>query len=120
MMNKIVSYNDLTNKEKLKVYKYMKSQRKFNETLENMDEIYKEKIYDYGRGVLYYFLNDEVVANLCIVLEVANKLDTAYIHNLNIILKSLIDKSKSIAKEYGAKGTIIGIKDKSLLKEVKK
>lgn len=121
----IKSYRDLDEQEIKKVYEFMRLETNFVNSIDQMNEMFNEKIYDYGKGVLFYFIETEVVASLCIVLEVAKKLKTAYIHkvsinkeirNIDTILEELIKHASSIAKSYGAEDIRIGISDGEIIK----
>lgn len=120
----IKSYSDLNEQEIKKVYEFMKLETNLVNSIDQMNEIFNEKIHDYGKGVLFYFIETEVVASLCIVLEVAKQLKTAYIHkvsinkeirNIDIILEQLIKYASSIAKSYGAEDIRIGISDGEII-----
>ncbi|MGL5347669.1 MAG: GNAT family N-acetyltransferase [Peptostreptococcaceae bacterium] len=128
-MYNIKTYIELNREEKLKAYEYIKSEENFNDSFEQIEQMYNTKIHDYGKGVLFYFRENKIVASLCIVLEVAKVLNTAYIHkvslkketsNSHIILQDLINRAIDISKEYGAKDIRIGISDDFIIKQAQK
>ncbi|MGL4911964.1 MAG: GNAT family N-acetyltransferase [Romboutsia sp.] len=117
-MENIKVYNDLSNEQKGKVYEFMRLETNLTESFEQMDNMFSHKLYDYGKGVIFYFIETEVVSSLSIVLEVASKLHTAYIHkiivnkeipNIDKILELLIQQAVLISKEYGANDIRIGV-----------
>ncbi|MCR8745576.1 GNAT family N-acetyltransferase [Romboutsia lituseburensis] len=121
----IKSYSNLNEQEIKKVYEFMKLETNLINSIDQMNGMFNENIYDYGKGVLFYFIETEVVASLFIVLEVAKKLKTAYIHkvsinkeirNIETILEQLIKYASSVAKNYEAEDIRIGISDGETIK----
>lgn len=100
----------------------MKLETDYINSFEQINKLYDAKIYDYGNGALFYFIYDKVVANICLVLEVAEVLKTAYIHkivinkeveNINKILEELIQKAIIIAKDYKVSKIKLGLDEKT-------
>lgn len=131
MISKIKDFISLSSCEKSWVYKFVNRNKNINELedLKKLDDLYNLQVYDYGRGVLFYIMDDRVVASISIVLEVAKELKAAYIHQVNVledienkceILVELINRSKEIAIEYGATNIRLGLKDDFLLGELEK
>lgn len=121
-MGKIKLYKSLNEEEKKSVYEFMKLETDYINPFEQINKLYDAKIYDYGNGALFYFIDDKVVANLCLVLEVAEVLKTAYIHkivinkkteNINKILEELIQKAIIIAKDYKVNKIKLGLDEKT-------
>lgn len=121
-MGKIKLYKSLNEEEKKSVYEFMKLETDYINSFEQINKLYDAKIYDYGNGALFYFIDDKVVANLCLVLEVAEVLKIAYIHkivinkeveNINKILEELIQKAIIIAKDYKASKIKLGLDEKT-------
>lgn len=121
-MGKIKLYKSLNEEEKKSVYEFMKLETDYINSFEQINKLYDVKIYDYGNGALFYFIDDKVVANLCLVLEVAEVLKTAYIHkivinkkteNINKILEELIQKAIIIAKDYKVNKIKLGLDEKT-------
>ena len=83
-MENIKVYSDLSEQQKQRVYAFIRLETNLVSSYEQMEEMFNGKIHDYGNGVIFYFIEDEVVASLCIVLEVAKKLHKSYIHKVGI------------------------------------
>ena len=81
-MGYIKSYTNLSNIEKNEVYKFIKVKENSVNLLEELDDKFNIKIYEYGEGALFYFEENKVVASICVVLEVAKILKSAYIHQI--------------------------------------
>ncbi|MGL5329202.1 MAG: GNAT family N-acetyltransferase [Peptostreptococcaceae bacterium] len=125
-MDYIKSYKDLNDSEKEKVHEFIKSKENSIDSSERLDEILNVKIYDYGKGALFYFEDEKVVANICVVLEVAKKLGSTYIHNLKYDkgienklnkIEKLIEESKNISKSKGATNIRLGINSQEISDE---
>ncbi|MBC5997696.1 GNAT family N-acetyltransferase [Romboutsia ilealis] len=117
-MGHIKLYKNLNEYEKKSVYEFMKLETDYINSFDEINKLYDSKIYDYGNGALFYFIDNKVVANLCLVLEVAKVLKSAYIHkivlnkeivNINEILEELIQKSILIAKGYKVSNLKLGL-----------
>lgn len=116
-MGKIIKYKDLTIDEIKTVNEFLETENKF-ETMEEMENHFNSEIYDCGNGVLFYFRENEVIASICIVLELAKDLGNSFICNASInkesndldkVIKSLVNESISISKRYGASDIRLGI-----------
>lgn len=124
----VKSYLELSEEEIIKVHNFVNRKENINSTKEEIDKNFNKKIYNYGEGVLFYFKNKSIVGSICIVLKEIKLLGTAYIHNIeileseleeNLILKSLINKSREKAFSYGAKEVFIGVRDDRILEGLK-
>lgn len=113
----IKNYLELSKEEKGLVCKFINKK-------EDLDKMFKLKIYNYGEGVLFYFKDNIVFGKVCVVLKEARGIGTAYIHNIDIlesslekdyILNELINKGREIAVNNGAKEILIGVRKESLL-----
>ncbi|WP_286906209.1 hypothetical protein [Clostridium sp. UBA1652] len=98
-------------------------------TWDKFNTMFGSKVYDYGRGVLFYFNNGKVVGKINIVLEVVEKLKTVYIHFLDLldvsednikIAKKLIEKAVLIANKYNAESILLGERNVIQLKLLEK
>ena len=127
-MGKIKLYKSLNDEEKQRIYTFMSLEVDYINSIEQINEVYDSNIYDYGNGALFYFTEDKVVASLCVVLEVAESLKTAYIHKIVIdkeienaseVLDALIQKGILIAKDYNVSNIKLGL-DKKALKYLEK
>lgn len=96
---------------------------------DKFNSVFGSKVYDYGRGALFYFNNGKVVGKINIVLEVVEKLKTVYIHFLvlldvsedNIkIAEKLIEKAVLIANKYNAESILLGERNVIQLKLLEK
>lgn len=119
----IKAYKNLNYEEKEKVYEFIKIEDKSIKSLDEIESRFNCKIYDYGNGVLFYFKDSEIIGSICIVLEVAKEIETAYIHKLNIdknidnrldIIQEMINEGVKIGKLYGAKDIRLGINEKDI------
>ena len=128
-MENIKVYSDLNKEQKQRVYAFIRLETNLASSYEQMEEIFNGKIHDYGKGVIFYFIEDEVVASLCIVLEVVEKLHKSYIHkvginkempNIHKILGKLIQEAILISKTYGAEDIRMGLSDENIIQEAEK
>ncbi|WP_238881249.1 N-acetyltransferase [Clostridium sp. YIM B02551] len=125
----IKSYIKLDKVEKSLVYDFVNRNIEEKKTLNEVDEMFNNKVYDYGNGALFYFSNGKVLGRINIVLEVAEQLGTTYIHFLDIedssnekemIIKNLIKEAIAIANLYNAKEIYLGERNEDRLKLLEK
>lgn len=125
-MGYIKSYTNLSNTEKKEVYKFIQIKDNSVDSLEELDDKFNTKIYEYGEGVLFYFEGYKVVASICVVLEVAKILKSAYIHQIKCIegikdkveiIRKLVEESVSISKLKGATDIRLGINKQEISDE---
>lgn len=121
----IKNYLQLNDDEKVKVCNFINRKAKDNRSLEDIEKDIKTEIYDYGNGVLFYIKDNEVLGKASIVLEVAEIMNTVYIHfidvletadNKEIVLKKLIKQGQVLATEYNVTKVLLGIRDEDILK----
>ncbi|MDD7793186.1 GNAT family N-acetyltransferase [Clostridium sp. 'White wine YQ'] len=121
----IKSYIKLDDREKSLVNTFINRNIEEKKTSKEVDEMFNNKVYDYGNGTLFYFESGKVLGKVNIVLEVANQLGTTYIHFLDIddtsnnkemIIKSLIEEAVIIANKYKAKEIYLGERSEERLK----
>lgn len=112
----IKQYKYLVESEKAALKKYL------NKSIEELDEIYLSRVYNFGEGVLIYFHGDEIIGILNVVLEVAYGLKTVYFHKINIkessifkeeAIRKLIKEGRKIADKYGTEKFLIAARDES-------
>lgn len=122
-------YIEMTNNEKFLALGFINSNNKEVNSIDKLDKMFNGKIYDRGRGVVFYFNNKEIVGKVSVVLECINPLKTSFIHGIELkgevknnidILKKLINEGKKIAREYGAESIKLGIRDDDILKTLEK
>lgn len=120
----IKNYLNLNIDEKNLACEFISRKHNDKKSIEEIDQMFNCKIYDYGVGALFYFQGDKLIGKGCVVLEVAGVLNTAFIHfidileeadNRDIVLKELIDESSLVATKYGAKKIKLGIRDGEIL-----
>lgn len=125
-MGYIKSYANLSNTEKTQVYKFIQIKDNSVDSLEELDDKFNIKIYEYGEGVLFYFEGHKVVASICVVLEVVKILKCAYIHQIKCIegikdkveiIRKLVEESVSISKLKGATDIRLGINKQEISDE---
>lgn len=125
-MGYIKSYTNLSNTEKKEVYKFIQIKDNSVDSLEELDDKFNTKIYEYGEGVLFYFEGYKVVASICVVLEVAKILKSAYIHQIKCIegikdkveiIRKLVEESVSISRLKGATDIRLGINKQEISDE---
>jgi Acetyltransferases len=121
----IKSYIKLDEREKSLVCDFVNRNIKEKKSSKEVDEMFNNKVYDYGNGALFYFGNGKVLGKVNIVLEVAKQLGAAYIHFLDIdenlsekeiVIKSLIEEAVNIANKYKAKEIYLGERNEDRLK----
>lgn len=127
-MGDIKSYTDLNENEKNNLYKFMKEIDKDVNSESKLNEIFKSKIYDYGKGAIFFIKDEQFIAKACVVLEVAKELKSSYIHKIHIeeiienksfILEELIKEAIDLSKLYGADNIRLGL-SQELISEAKK
>lgn len=118
----IKQYRYLEESEKIALGKYL------NKTIEELNGLYLSRTYDFGKGVLVYFHNNEIIGTIAVVLEVAHSLKTVYFHQINIndssifkeeAIRELIKEGRKITEEYGAEKYLIAARDDSTEKLLK-
>ncbi|WP_297521966.1 GNAT family N-acetyltransferase [uncultured Clostridium sp.] len=107
----IKGYLDLDNTEKERVKRFIFRKITTRKSIEDLDNIFKKKINDYGRGSFIYFSNGKVIGTAQVVLESCKELKTTYIYKIDVCegylnkalaVKDLIATGIRISKEYGA------------------
>ncbi|MGL4109829.1 GNAT family N-acetyltransferase [Clostridium sp. LP20] len=121
----VKNYVSLDNKEKNLVYKFITRREEEKKTIMEIEKDIKIDTYNYGKGVLFYFEDGRVLGKVSVVLEVAEVMHVAYIHNIDIlegidnkekVLKELIERGSLISKEYSATKILLGIRNNDVLK----
>lgn len=125
----IKCYIELNEIEKNLVLDFVNRKIDKKKNIDDIDDMFISKIYDFGHGALFYFKLGQVVGKINIVLEVVRELGTAYIHFLDIledleyeemVIKALIDNAISVANEYSANIILLGERDSQRLKTLEK
>lgn len=128
-INYFKKYSEMNYKEKNLVLNFFLCKSNEINSIEKLDSMFKGKIYDRGNGVIFYLNDKEILGKIAVVLECIEPLKKAFIHGIEInnkyksnieVLKKLINESKAIATEYGAKDIKLGIRDKEILKTLEK
>ena len=125
----IKRYFDLSNVEKSLVSDFINKKEDNKKALDEIDNMFNNKMYEYGKGSLFYFLDGQVVGKINIILEVVKELGTIFIHHLDVlevldnqevIIKELIDNAITIAKDYKPNEILLGERNKNRLKVLEK
>lgn len=120
----IKSYINLTGMEKCLVKDFISIKKDSKKSIDEIEKMFNNKMYGYGKGSLFYFLNGRVVGKINIILEVVKELGNAFIcyleilddiDNREIIIKELIDKAIEIANNYKSNKILLSAKDKNML-----
>ncbi|WP_164488963.1 GNAT family N-acetyltransferase [Romboutsia sp. Marseille-P6047] len=116
-IHKIINYENPTQSQIQSIYKLLKNQNKINDKEELKDK-FQNKAYKNGKGALFYFIDNEAVASICVVLESAKTIGNSFIYDITInkeinnkyaILELLIKEGISLSKEHGANDIRLGI-----------
>ncbi|MGL4760740.1 MAG: GNAT family N-acetyltransferase [Sarcina sp.] len=108
----IKGYLELDDIEKERVKRFVFREATTRKTLEDLDNIFKKKINDYGKGSFIYFSNGKVIGTAQVVLESCKALRTTYIYRIDVCerylnkalaVKDLITSGIKISKEYEAR-----------------
>lgn len=125
----IKRYLELNDAEKNLVRDFINRKEDNTKSLDEIDNMFNNRMYGYGRGSVFYFLDDQVVGKINIILEVVKELGTIYIHcldvleslyNQEVIIKELIDGAIEIAKDYKPNEILLGERNKTRLKVLEK
>lgn len=127
----IKKYLDLSDAEKSLVRDFINKKEKNKKSIDKIERMFNNKMYGYGKGSLFYFLEGQVVGKINIVLEVVKELGNIFIHCLDVIgdlscavqeeiIKELINKAIKIAKEYDPNQILLGERNKDRLKILEK
>lgn len=124
----IKEYINLNEEEKKLAFDFV-TRNDNSMTWDKFNSIFGSKVYDYGRGVLFYFNDGKLVGKINIVLEVVEKLKAVYIHFLDLldvsedtikIAEKLIEKAVLIANKYNAESILLGERNVIQLKLLEK
>lgn len=121
----IKNYLELNETEMQKVYGFMNKNNDYKQSIEEMDKLFRDEVYDFGRGIIFSFNEVNIVGKVSIILKECSEKGIAYIINLDVIeddhinkkvvLSEIIDKAVSIAKNYGALNIYMGVRDKKII-----
>jgi GNAT superfamily N-acetyltransferase len=120
-------YLDLDDMEKSLVRDFISRKEENMKSLDEIDKMFNNKMYGYGKGSLFYFFNGKVVGKINIVLEVVKEIGSIFIHQLDtleeldgniqeIIIKELINNAITIAENYRPKEILLGERNKNRLR----
>ncbi|MDR3596363.1 GNAT family N-acetyltransferase [Clostridium sp.] len=123
----IKRYLNLNGIEKSLVRNFINRKEENKKSLDEIEKIFNNKMYGYGKGSLFYFFNGQAVGKINIVLEVVKELGNIFIHHLDIledlnihtqevIIKELIDNAITLAEDYKPKKILLGERNKNRLK----
>lgn len=121
----IKNYLELSLEEIELVYNFMEINREDKVSIRKMDRELRNEMFDFGRGTLFKFYNEKVIAKIAIVLKEAAELGKAYILSLEVdkdvvfkkmLVVEMINHTEEIAREYGAKEIYLGVWDEEIIK----
>lgn len=125
VIDMIKSYIKLNYGEKELVSQFINRREQEKKSLLEIEKNIKTEIYGYGEGALFYFDNGIVLGKIYVILEVAEVMETVYIHSVDIleslnsketILKELLKEGELLACKYNATKILLGIRDEEVLK----
>jgi ribosomal protein S18 acetylase RimI-like enzyme len=117
-------YLNLNGMEKSLVRNFINRKEENKKSLNEIEKMFNNKMYGYGKGSLFYFSGGKVVGKVNIVLEVVKELGTTFIHCLEVlddlenqeaIIKELIYNAIEIANDYKANQILLSAKNKKML-----
>ncbi|MEG0295630.1 MAG: GNAT family N-acetyltransferase [Clostridium sp.] len=118
----IKRYKQLNENERKLVNEFISRKSEKHKSLKELEDMFNNKIHDYGNGALFNFSGNKVNGKLNIVLEVADKLGTAFIYQIDLLdnnketLKSIVGEAIKVAESYGATDIRLGTKDDNVIK----
>ncbi len=131
MLKVIKKYLNLSDAEKKLVKNFINRKENSEKLIEEIEKMFNNKMYGYGKGALFYFIEGQVLGKINIVLEVVEELGNIFIHCLEIledldiaiqeeIIKELINKAIKVSEEYNPKEILLGERNKDRLKVLEK
>lgn len=125
MGNYAKNYLCLNNKEKNLVCNFINRNEENLKTLEVVEKECTTEVHGYGKGTLFMFNKNKVIARAYVVLEVVQVMKVIYIHYVDIleevknkeeILEILINQCKELSTEYKVEKILLGIRNEEILK----
>lgn len=122
---KYKKYIEMNESEKQAALNFIKSNNREITSINDLDEIFCGKIYGKGKGVLFCFYNEVVLAKVAVVLECIKPLGSSFIHGIEVIpklrdnyefLNGIIKEAKSFAINCGAETVKLGIRNEEILR----
>ena len=102
------------------------NRNKINKTsFHDIDKQLKSEEFDFGKGVIVNINEENIISTASVVLKECSEKGIAYVIKLDIneIVKDkksaiceIVEESKCIAKEYGAKQIFLGAKDETIIR----
>lgn len=83
----IKGYLELNNEEKHEVYKFVNRNEDTEKSLDEIENLFNNKVNGYGEGSLFCFIDNRVVGKVSLVLEVCKALGAIYIYSNEILEK---------------------------------
>lgn len=131
MLKVIKKYLNLSDAEKKIVKDFINRKENSKKSIEEIEKMFNNKMYGYGKGALFYFIEGQVLGKINVVLEVVEELGNIFIHCLEVledldtatkekIIKELIDKTIEVSEEYNPKEILLGERNKDRLKLLEK
>lgn len=128
MIKRYINLNDV---EKSLASDFINRKDNNKKSKDEIDRMFNNKMYGYGRGSLFYFLDGKVAGKINIVLEVVKELGNIFIHYLDVledleihtqevIIKKLINNAIIIANAYKSNKILLGERNKDRLKVLEK
>ena len=122
---KCKKYIEMNEDEKKLAVNFIKLNNKQGTSIKDLDDMFCGKIYDKGKGVLFYFYKEVVLAKIAVVLECIKPLGNSFIHGIEVIpelrdsyefLKDMIQEAKKLAIDCGAETVKLGVRNEEILR----
>lgn len=121
----IKRYLELNNAEKHEVYKFANRNGDTEKSLDEIEDLFNNKVNGYGEGSLFCFIDNKVVGKVSLVLEVCKELGAIYIYsheiledfeNKELVLINLTNAAIEVAKKNNPNSIYLGVGNKEHLK----
>lgn len=119
----IKNYLQLSYDEKIKANEFNNRKYEKKKSIDEFEKSINNKLYDFGKGALFYIKNNKVLGKILVILEPTKVLHTAYITGIDIekghregivIFKDLLNKSIELANKYTAVKVVLLSKDRDI------
>jgi ribosomal protein S18 acetylase RimI-like enzyme len=121
----IKEFRELNEDEIREVQLYLNCLDKNDKSIQQIKEEFNAKIYNFGEGILFYFMDNKVVGSVKVVLEAIKHLSAAYIYSLNIannlenevnIVRELLSSAINLVECKKCSKILLGARDEKILK----
>ena len=118
----IKNYLELNEDEKALVNDFMNRRQDNKISQKEFEDSINNAVHDFGRGIMFYLDRNKVLGKAFLILEPAQRIHTAYIHNIDLeenrdfVFKELIEKCKEISKKYNVEKLFLSLGKDEILK----